>query len=150
MKKVLVIISLLLLTFWVNAQPPLRIPGTKNNSNSKFDNSWKLISTGTGINSSIKIVISVRKDDTKGQYLSFVTNTSDLVAEIVLLNSPDSPPNYDDVKTFNIPNGVIAHNLYLQLGEYNLATGQRNGYLIYFHLKNSDKPVWICTYSPIK
>ncbi len=149
MKKFILICTFLIFVQVANAQV-IRIPGAKPKTETKFDNSWKLISTGTGLNSAIKIIMSVKKDEVKGQYLSFICNTSDMVAEIVLLNSPDFPPNYDDVKTFNIPNGLISHNLYLQLGEYNLATGQRNGYLIYFHLKNSDKPLWICTYSPVK
>ena len=149
MKKIIAIFSILVFANIVQAQV-IRIPGAKPKTENKFDNSWKLISTGTGVNSSIKITMSVKYDETKGQFLSFICNTSDMVAEIVLLNSPQFPPNYDDVRTFNIPNGLIAHNLYLQLGDYNLATGQRNGYLIYFHTKNSDKPVWICTYSPIK
>ncbi len=149
MKKIIAIFSILVFANFVQAQV-VRIPAAKPKTENKFDNSWKLLSTGTGFNSSIKITMSVKYDETKGQYLSFICNTSDMVAEIVLLNSPQFPPNYDDVKTFNIPNGLIAHNLYLQLGDYNLATGQRNGYLIYFHTKNSDKPVWICTYSPIK
>ena len=149
MKKLLAIISLLILTIAVNAQPPIRIPGSKNNGSTKFDNSWKLISTGTG-NKDIKVTMVVANDKVKGQYLSFTTNTAGLVAEIVLLNSPDTPPGFDDTKSFEVPSGIMSHNLYLELGQYNLASGQRNGYLIYFHLKNYTHPVWICTYSPVK
>ncbi len=150
MKKVLAILILLNTMLTVYAQPPIRIPGAKKTSPTAFDNSWKLFSKSTGYNNSILITASVSNDPVKGKCLSFVSSQTNMVAEIILLNDANLSPDFSDRSTYVLKDGEIYHNLYLQLGEFNLASGQRFGYLIYFHKKDSQVPLWICTYSPVK
>lgn len=150
MKKTLTVFTALLLVTVAFAQPPIRIPGAKKNSSTVFDNSWKLFSKSTGYNSSILIAAFVKNDPVKGQYLSFVSSETDLVAEVILLNDGNLSPDFSDKSTYVSKPNTLVHNFYLQLGDFNLASGYRFGYLIYFHKKDSQVPIWICTYSPIK